>query len=68
MEAIATKFLREEFSIGIATVRRMNEPAHQYWVEKKCLKKEDFEFDIVKRLVKVSYTRIGQVDPLTKNI
>lgn len=66
-EAIATKFPGEEFSIGMATVRGMSEPTHQHWIEKECLKKEDFEFGTVKKLVKVSYTQIGQVDPFNKD-
>ena len=67
-EAIATKFPGEEFSIGMATVRGMSEPAHQHWIEKECLKKEDFEFGTVKKLVKVSYTRVGQIDPFNREL
>lgn len=55
MEGIVTKFSGEKFSIEIAIVRDMSKLFHQYWIEKKYLKKEDFEFSNVKKLVKVSY-------------
>lgn len=66
-EAIATKFPREEFSIGMAIVTDMSEPIYQHWIEKKCLKKDDFEFSTMKKLVKVLYTQIGQVDSFSKD-
>ncbi|MCJ1345427.1 hypothetical protein MMC31_003634 [Peltigera leucophlebia] len=67
-EAIATKFPEEEFSIEMATVRGMSEPAHQHWIKKECLKKEDFEFGTVKKLVKVLYTRVGQINPFNREL
>ncbi|MCJ1349341.1 hypothetical protein MMC31_007577 [Peltigera leucophlebia] len=64
-EAIATKFPGEEFSIGMAAVRGMSD---QHWIKKACLKKEDFGFGTVKKLVKVSYTRVGQIYPFNREL
>lgn len=52
----------------MATVKDMSELIHQYWVKKKCLKKKDFEFSIMKKLVKVLYSWVGQINLVNREL
>ena len=65
---LVTKFPTEELDIGMATVRGINNRVHQEWIERECHRAEDFTFTSVSKLVKVSYTKIGQPDPFDSSV
>ena len=44
----------------MATVRGINNREHQEWIGRECHRTEDFTFTLARKLVKVSYTKIGQ--------
>lgn len=60
---LVTKFPSEDFDIGMATLRGINNREHQEWIERECHWKEDCAFTSVRKLVKVLYTKIGQPEP-----
>lgn len=55
---LVIKFPIEEFYIGMATVRGINNQEHQDWIERECHRTEGFTFTSVSKLAEVSYTKI----------
>ena len=54
---LVSKFPTEEFDIGMAIVREINDREHQEWIERECHRMEDFTFTSVSKLVGDTKTR-----------
>lgn len=65
---LVIKFPTEEFDIGMAIVRGMNNREHQEWIEREFHRTEHFMFTSVSKLVKVSYTKVGKPNPFDSSV